>query len=97
MCNWDAFTFACGCYRVRLRDRCHTYIGYNLKGPCPAMQCVNEKWRHHSEGICPACQDCEEDTGKRIARVDPDGRPWGELSSRILDEAGKANQARTVE
>ncbi|VUC22567.1 unnamed protein product, partial [Clonostachys rosea] len=55
MCNWNTYTFDCGCMQVDLRSRCQRKLADDELDPCFWMQRVNEKWRFHQQRMCDTC------------------------------------------
>ncbi|CAH0048436.1 unnamed protein product [Clonostachys solani] len=55
MCNWNTYTFDCGCMQVDLRSRCQRKLADDELDPCFWMQRVSEKWRFHQQRMCDTC------------------------------------------
>ena len=100
MCNWNTYTYDCGCLEVRLRDRCQAKLADDDMDPCLRMQRVREEWRYHQGTLCDECQ-------RRRKRADPGGEKgsggsgggavldWGEVASRAHAEAVRLAQSRS--
>ncbi|CAG9988577.1 unnamed protein product [Clonostachys byssicola] len=55
MCNWNTYTFDCGCMSMDLRSRCQRKLADDELDPCFWMQRVSDKWRFHQQRMCDAC------------------------------------------
>jgi hypothetical protein len=98
MCNWNTYTYDCGCLEVRLRDRCQAKLADDDMDPCLRMQRVRQEWRYHQGTLCDECQRRKaggEEKGPRGsggAVLD-----WAEVASRAHAEAVRLAESRSPE
>ena len=91
MCNWNTYTFDCGCLEVRLRDRCSANLVNDEADTCSGMQRVRREWWYSQPrgSLCAACRGAEngEPAPKDKAPTNGEGRAWADIDARAHAEA----------